>query len=909
MSKKCCYKWIWIILILNTIDLRAQAEEFTLKGKVINATQKEVLIGATVAMINIKDSTRSKYVSTDVNGEFEFLNLEQAFYKLRISSVGYKTYTKVFRLNIANADLGIISVEEDVVQLEEVTIKDQVVPVQQKGDTTQYNADAFKVNSSATSADLVRKMPGITVDANGVSANGETVQQVLLDGKRFFGQDPLLSLNTIPAEVIDKVLVYDEESEQSKFTGYSDGNTIKTMDLITKSDKKNGQFGNIYAGAGNESTYKAGGVLNAFKGDRRLTLLALNNNINQQNFGEEDLIGLGGSGGRGGFRRGGNNNFITSTQNGITRTNSYGLNFSDQLSKKLQFEGSYFFNDTKNEQNTALKRETFLSDGTQLYNESQNSETNNNNQRLNLRLEYNPNKNRRILFRNSSSFQSSKNDELTIGTSSINNNVLNQISNKFDAKNQAFNTSNTLNIQQKLKKVGRTLSFNLSHTYRPSDSEENLKDLLLDSLLTYETESDYHQYGAEVIYTEPIGQAAQLAVNYEFNRRNSNSDIEVNSNGVSNSIGRIEGLSNEFNSVYNYHLTGVEYSTRKFSRHFGIGVDVQNADLSNSSKSELLKTNNNQFFALLPSLMYRTEINSKWRFFGRYSTSTTEPTVSQLQDVINNTQPLFVNVGNPNLRQSYQHALRMGFRYTNSEKNMTYSNFNSVRQTSNYIGSASYVLNSDSTMNSIVIPRGAQLTTTKNLDGYWSISNYQTFGYAIPKIKNNLNASVNVSYTKLPGVINGQNNFANTFSLTNKIGLSSNISKKIDYNVFYEWNYNQVDNSLQTQGNTNYNIRTLAAEIDLTLKNNWVLRSETYLQEYIAVNASFDTQYTLWNASIAKKFWKNETGELEFSVFDLLGQNQSFNQTVNSRYFEESQTEVLQQYFMLTFTYQIRNFK
>lgn len=904
------YKWLgWILLMFISTHLFSQAQEFSLKGKIKSKTNQAALIGATVFLANIKDSTKNRYVASDEFGGFYFESLEQAFYKIRITSIGYKPYQKVFRLNMLNADLGIISMEEDLVLLEEVTIKEQIVPVQQKGDTTQYNADAFKVNNTATSADLVRKMPGITVDNNGVTADGETVQQVLLDGKRFFGQDPLLSLNTIPAEIIDQVLIYDEESEQSKFTGFSDGNTIKTMDLITKSDKKNGQFGNVYGGLGSEDTYKAGGVLNAFKEERRITLLALNNNINQQNFGQEDLIGLGGSGGRGGFRRGGNNNFMTSTQEGITRTNSFGLNFSDQLSKKVKIEGSYFFNDTKNDQNITLDRETFLRSGSQFYNENQISETNNNNQRLNLRLEFNPNKNQRILFRNTSSFQDRSGNELTNGQSTINNQSFGIISNQFLSESFTLNTSNILNFQQKLNKVGRTMSINFSHTYRPSKSDEQLIDLNLDSSLFYNSKANYHRFKTDFIYTEPVGQHGQVAVNYEYSLKNSKTDIDVNTEISNNETAQVMGLSNEFKSLYQYHSTGMEYSFRKFSKSLGLSVDLQTARLNNLSSAELNSHSNNRFLAILPSILFRTEIGKRWRFFGRYSTSTSEPTVSQLQDVVNNTQPLFVNVGNPNLDQSYQHALRMGFRYTNSEKNLTYSNFNSVRNTYDYLGSSSFILRNDTLVNSIVIPRGAQLTTVENFDGYWSVSNNQTLGFAIPKIKNNLNTTLSLAYTKIPGIINGQENFANTYTVKQKIGLSSNISKKVDYNVFYEWNYNLVENSLQSQGETNFSIRTIAAEVNLTLKNNWVLRSEAYIQDYLAANDEFATQYTLWNASIAKQFWKNESAELELTAFDLLGQNQSFSQTINSRFFEERQTEVLQHYFMVTFTYQIRNFK
>ena len=234
------------ILFLSVGDSFSQNDTLNIQGRIINKTDNTPLPGATVMMINIKDSTRSKYTSTDVNGVFKVDKLEKAFYKLRVSSIAYKPFQKLIRLQLKTNDMGDIFLEENVVQIGDVIVQGQRAPVQQRGDTTQYNADAFKTNVDATSSDLVKKMPGIEVTSSGVTANGENIQQVLLDGKRFFGQDPLLSLNTIPAEVVDKVLVYDEQSERSKLTGFDDGNTTKTMDLITKSGKQNGQFGKVY---------------------------------------------------------------------------------------------------------------------------------------------------------------------------------------------------------------------------------------------------------------------------------------------------------------------------------------------------------------------------------------------------------------------------------------------------------------------------------------------------------------------------------------------------------------------------------------------------------------------------------------------------------------------------------------
>jgi hypothetical protein len=890
----------------------AQNDTINIQGRIVSKTDNSAMPGATVMMINIKDSTRSKYASTDVNGYFRIEKLERAFYKLRVSSVGYKPFQKLIRLQLKNNDLGDVFLEENVVLIDDVVIQGQRAPVQQRGDTTQYNADAFKTNVDATSSDLVKKMPGIEVTSSGVTANGESVQQVLLDGKRFFGQDPLLSLNTIPAELVDKVLVYDEQSEQSKLTGFDDGNTIKTMDLITKSGKQNGQFGKIYGGFGENERYKAGLNLNSFNGDRRITILGMSNNINLQNFGQEDLAGISSSGGRGGFNRGGNNNFITGEQNGITSTNSGGINFTDKLSKKISIEGSYFFNATKNETKQELVRETFLEEGRQIYEEDQNSSNDNINHRLNLRMDYDIDDNNNILLRSSFSLQDNSSEELIIGKTFIEGEEFeNSISNRFNTDNEATQLSNKLTFQHKFKKIGRTITADISHEVRPSERAVLFEDVLNNSNTDYLTDASTQQINPSVSYTEPVGAAGQITASYAYSYASRTSDAAVfEVNEQRQNINKIDGLSNSFTSDYSYHQPSLRYSVRKMGSNFNIGLEVQNAELMNTSTSLENGQSSKTFNAILPSVMTSLELNSKTRFFARYSASTTEPSVSQLQNVLINTSPLFVTVGNPYLNQTYTNSLRMGIRYVNTEKNRTFSNFSRVTNSLNYITDETSVLSADSTTSAgIVLQRGVQVISPTNLDGYWQVQNNTSYSFLVKPIKSNLNLSTNLVYSRLPAITNTLINYTNSYSAAIKLGLTSNISEKVDFNVYYELNGTRAMNSIQDRSSNQFSTQTIATELDLTLKHDFVFRSDTYFQKYNGSSSSFNSIYTLWNLGIAKKFLKNNLGELELSVFDLLGQNQSFTQTVSAQYLEERKTTVLQRYLMLTFTYQIRNFK
>lgn len=897
-------------LLLFTSSIHAQSDSLQLSGKVISAVDELPVSGATIQLENIK-TKNSRYVAANADGEFVFEQLEQAFYKLKITSISFKPFQKVFRLQLADSKLGVISLAMDEVALKEVKIEEQYSPVQQKGDTTQYNADAFKTNVDANASDLVKKMPGIEVSKDGVKANGESVQQVLLDGKRFFGQDPLLSLNTIPAEIIDKVLVYDEQSEQAKLTGFDDGNTTKTMNLITKNGKSNGSFGRLYTGTSEEERYKIGGSANYFKDELRLTGIGMSNNINIQNFGQEDIVGLGGSGGRGGFRRGGGSNFITSEQDGITQTHSYGLNFINTWKEKTSIEGSYFFNQTFNEQYEKLKKETFLRGGSQFYDEESKEENDGKNHRLNLLIKHEFDKSNNLIFRTNTSIQSQENNILTIGSSSFSNGTTNtQTNNLYLSKNKAINTNNSLIFQHKFEKIGRTFSSEFKQVYTPSEQLIRFEEYTLDSLINYDTDAKAQNYSASFSYTEPVGKAALITVSYEVSTTQNKAEVDVETlNEVNQGSEFVSGLSNHFKSHYSYHQPSIEYGYNKYGTNLRLEVATQFAQLKNTSYLDTRLRTEKNFLTLLPSFHYRKELSSKTRFFTFFRSSTNAPTISQLQNVLNNTNPLFVNIGNPYLSQSLSHTLRMGIRHINSEKNLMLSNFSSLSTQQNYMGTKSTILRQDSLINSILVPAGAQISSPINLDGYWSLQNNTTFSRAIPKIKNNLNTSLNLGYSRIPGLSNETENYSKNYSAAIKVGLASNISEKIDYDFSYEIDYNSVRNSLQKSSTNKYYTQTLSFDLNLTLKTNYVFRNQTYFQRYQGINNAFNTSYTLWNIGFARKFLKGNKGELEFSVFDVLGQNQSFSQSVSAIALEEKQTEVLQQYFMLTFTYNFKQFK
>jgi hypothetical protein len=322
-----------------------------------------------------------------------------------------------FEFNIP--DMILLNKEESMTAVE---IKTQAVLI--KGDTTEINANNYKVNPDATAEDLVGKMPGVSSSNGQIQAQGETVKKVLVDGKPFFGEDPNAALKNLPADVVGKIQIYDAKSEQSLFSGIDDGNTTKTMNIITKSQFRNGLFGRGFAGigqsiegTGDQTKYKGGITINSFHGNRRLTFLSQINNINEQNFSFEDLMGsmggggtrgggMGGMGSRGGM--GGGGNFFTGNQSGITTTRAIGLNYSNQWGKNIDLSGSYFLTSTANINSTETNRNYIVGDpvnGTINYLETNPSNTDNLSHRANLRLNWKLDSTNSLLIEPKISFQ------------------------------------------------------------------------------------------------------------------------------------------------------------------------------------------------------------------------------------------------------------------------------------------------------------------------------------------------------------------------------------------------------------------------------------------------------------------------------------------------------------------------
>lgn len=916
---------------LLAFSARAQSP---VRGKVLDAKDQSPLIGANVVLVHLPDSVKTG-TAVGGDGSFQIDNIAPGRYSVLVSFIGYQDQRQALTVPAGGQPvaLGKLALRSGgPVALKTVEVTGQVVQVQ-RGDTTSINAKAFKVNPDATAGDLITKMPGIQVDAAGkTQAQGEAVQQILVDGKPFFGTDPDAVLKNLPAEAIDKVEIFDQLSEQSRFSGFNDGNTQKTLNIITKAAFRNGQFGRAVVGGGPDR-YKASVNVNDFHGDRRTTVLAQSNNVNEQNFGTDDLLGVvgnsaGGGGGRGGAGGGGGGNssagnFLVSQNGGVSTTNAAGFNYSNLWNKKTEFTGSYFFNRSNNTLNSSTFRQYVLPGrNSTTYSENSQSGSVNYNHRANIRLDHKLDSLTSVLFRPRLSWQQNDASRTLQGITAAETVTQSQINTRYQSSNRGVNPAGDLLLRRRLRgRAGRTLSLNLNGAYNERTGTSLLHTMSLGSPsstnLNQQSLLTQHSTTAagNLAYTEPVGPHAQLQANYALSYAPNNSDKRTyDFNTGDQQYSRLDtALSNVFT---NYYLTqggglSYRYNTRKLQA--SVGASAQVARLRGDQTFPRPGPVDYTFWNVLPqaNLMWRPDREHNLRLF--YRTSTNAPSINQLQAVVNNANPLQLTIGNPNLEQEYNHSLVARYSVSRAEKSNNFFALLSGFYTQNPISNRTLVAIRDTTVvptgtgEAVRLPAGAQLTQSTNLQQQYTVRALANYGRPLPTLKLNVNANLGASLSQNPGLVNQGLNYARTPALTGGVTVSSNISPQLDFTLSSNSAQSYVRNTLSKQLNTNYFSQLTRLRLSWIVGPGISFQTDVAHQLYRGLSSSYNQHYALWNASLGKKIFPGQRGEIKLYAFDILKQNRAIQRNVTEAYYEDVQTTVLQRYFMLMFTYNIRS--
>lgn len=909
-----------ISLFILVFIFLAGANAQKVSGLLQDATDQKPIVNASVSLLETDSSATSFVGVSNTKGSFTFNNVPNGNYILSVSSIGYGNFKKNFSVNAQTINLGNIDIPKGAVTLADIVIDGTPPPVRLKGDTSEFSASQFKVNPDATSEDLIKKIPGVTVDRSGtVTAQGEAVKKVTVDGREFFGDDATATLRNLPAEIIDKIQVFDKLSDQAQLTGFDDGNTTKSINIVTKKDMRSGNFGRIFAGYGTDDRYSAGGNVSFFNNARRISIIGLTNNVNQQNFASTDLLGATGGGGRGGGRGG---DFRVGQQSGIAKTNAIGINYNDEWSKKINVAASYFYNNSNTSNNQSINRENFVTPDTSLfYKENTLSDNKNYNNRVNFRLDYKIDSNNSILFTTNLNFQKNHSLNFVDGLNSGNDQKsISQTAYDVERDSRGYNFGNQLLYRHGFTKKGRSISLGLNTSFNKNDGEtytnsENtyFKDVTLKDTtqqLANRTNNS-SRYSVNLVYTEPISKKSQLQINYNPSFQKSSADQQTfdfdkvaSKYSVLNPV-----LSNVFDNTYNTHNTGITYRLGDRDNMVSAGLSYQYSELKSTPIFPQNPAIDQSYQNILGNAFARLKLSAKSNVRLMYRGNVNAPSVNQLQNVINNSNQLFISTGNPDLKQASTNQYSVRYSYNDREKsNSLFANV-FVSTTNNYISNATYIASKDSVLNNAVtLYRGSQLTKPVNLNGYISARSFLTFSMPLKFMKSTLNWNGGIGYSKQPGLINGVSNKSNSYNYNLGAVLASNISEYVDFTLSYSANINDVKNTLQPRLNNNYVSQSAGLSANLLTKKGTFFQNEISNESYKGLTDGFNQTYWLWNMAVGQKFLKDQKGEIKLSVFDLLKQNRSISRDVTESYVQDTRNQVLQQYFMLTFTYKLKTF-
>ncbi|HEU5164804.1 MAG TPA: TonB-dependent receptor [Chitinophagaceae bacterium] len=919
-------KKILLTLLSGFIWLTTSAQKNgNIKGVVFDTIAKQPVPAATITVLQRKDSSLVTFTMTNSRGEFSLANVPYGDYRLLVTHVNYHNVNKYFTVNVANKniDLPNIEVSDKNKVLEEVVIMAEAPPVTLIGDTVQYNAGSFKTKPNAVVEDLLKRMPGIQVEKDGtVKAQGQEVKRVLVDGKEFFGNDPKIATKNLPADAVDKVQVYDKQSDMAQLTGFDDGQSEKTINLKLKKDKKKGVFGKVNAGGGTEGRYQGKFNVNSFKGARQMSVIGMGNNTNAEGFSFMDILSftggmnqLGGGGGGGvninissndplaSSMGGGNNNSINTSWAG-------GANYNNIIGTKMEVQSNYFYNRYNPVTEQKLSRQYILPDSTYFYNQNSRTDNLSNSHRFNLTYDYLIDSMNSLKFTPTLNLQNSNNHSAS-AYETLSEKLLRSnrgVSDNFSASD-GYNFNGTLLYRKKFKRRGRTFSLSVGTTLNNGDGNGELASInefydrqgnlvKTDSINQHsDFESEVRGYNTRAVYTEPLFKRSLLEFSVSKNESRSVSDKITYDYNKSSGKHDIENplLTNNYQNVYGTKTAGIRLRTQKKKYNYSFGLTWQNADLEGTIKSGIKDSViTKSFYNLLPNARFQYNFTRFKNLQLDYRASTNQPSVSQLQPIPDISNPLNIKLGNSNLKQEFTHRINANYTGMNPFRNKSFFWFSSYSFTNNKI------VNFD-----VVDSFGRKLTTPVNVNGVYNLNNDISVGWPLRFMKATMNFNTGVGYSKTIQFINTNRNNIYNISFDPSVEISKSFKDKIDLSLRGGVAYNKAKYSLQSSLNNNYLTQDYSIDAGWQLPKNFYLSTDFTYTISSKRSEGFNAKVPLWNAAFSKLFLKYNRGEMKISVHDLLNENQAIVRTTNSNYIEDQSNRVLKRFFLLSFTYSL----
>jgi outer membrane receptor protein involved in Fe transport len=915
-----------ILLLISlpffSLTLSAQST-YSIKGAVGDTTANVKLVNTSISVLNAKDSTLRSFTRAGVDGTFAINNLSKGKFILLVTYPGYADYVEQFSLDSTKNthDFGRLNMILKTKLLADVIIKGTRAAIKIKGDTTEYNADAYKIQPNAKVEDLLKQLPGIQVDKDGkITAEGQAVNKVLVDGEEFFGDDPTLVTKNIRADMVDKVQLYDKKSDQAAFTGIDDGQKTKTINIKLKEDKKNGYFGKVDVGDGTDGYYEGQLLFNMFKAKEKFSgYLTVGDNgktglgwQDSQKYGSSDNMQFGDNGEI--YITAGSGDGLDSFNGqyngqGTPLARNGGLHYDDKWdSDKESINANYKIGSLEVDGTSNTLTENNLPTG--IINSNSNETLNNFMFRQKLDLTYqiklDTTSNLKISVDGTGKNTHTKNDYTTTSTDG-NGTLLNDNDRNIDNKDNTKIFDASVFYTKKFKKKGRTVSFLASISNNETNSNGYLKSKadfydqtgkldstqLIDQYKTADVKSSVLK--TNLTYTEPLSKTLSVIFNYGIGVNNGTSNLKSfnpSAPGVYTVL--VDSLSDNYKLNEFSNQVGAAFNYKKNKTVFNFGTKVSNVNFDqvdemtgSSFKRDFVNWN--------PQANFQYHFSQQGNLSIYYQGNTTQPTISQIQPIAVNTNPLDITVGNPNLTPSFTNRIGASYYSYKVISGQFISIYSNYSFTSNPIVSNMVTDSTGKTTNQYI-----NLGSKKQ-----SNYNFNTeFDQDIKKIDTRAGFNLGINGNNSYNLSNNEIDLTNSVTYTLQAHLSKDAEKKYDTYLNFGPNYTFSGSSLQPGINNN------GRGFDASWGFNFYLPAKFQVgtdgsYEWRGKTETFNTDFnrTLVNASISKTFLKQDNLKLAVSANDLFNQNVGFTRSSNANFITQNTYSTIRRYFMVSITY------
>ena len=928
------------LLALCAVMAQGTGGKATVTGWVVDNEDNSPVIQATVQVLSVKDSSMVAGNVTDTKGHFS-IAAKPGRYLLKVSYIGYKPFFKAVSLtrNTPNVNAGKIALSSDAIMLKEAVIVAQAAEVTASEDTLVYNSSAYRVPEGSALEELVKKLPGAEVDESGkITINGKEIKKIMVDGKEFFADDPNIAMKNLPVNIIDKVRAYDKQSDMARMTGIDDGEEETVLDLTVKKGMNRGFFGNVDAAAGTEDRYSGKLLANYFQDKKQFTVIGSMNNVNDESFP--------GGGGGGRWR----------SNNGLTSVKMGGFNFATET-PKLEASGSVNFNYKDQDVVSKSSSETFVSTERSSFANALNQNRNKTTKvTADFRIEWKPDSLTNLMFRprfnygdkDNATFERSytfntdpglTTDEV-LGTEDITSlvpeaNVVNSVVRNALSKGDDMTVGGTMLFNRRLGKAGRNLTFRGQFNYTNSSSEQfsasqtdyfqqtaNLADAgtqerVQDIIRRYiDTPTKNYSYSARLAYSEPIFKGGYLQLGYNFQYKRSDTDNRtynmpdewtVWGPAASAGYGELDtDLSKSAKYDYYNHQVDLtlRYMTKKLRMNAGLSFQPQTTKLSYAQGAlDTLVTRH--VFNFTPTMDFRYTFSKTSQLRINYRGRSSQPSMTDMLPITDNTDPLNVRVGNPGLKPTFTNSLMMFYNTFNTEKQrgmMAHLNFQNQ-------------LNSISNRRIYNETTGGYTTTPVNMNGNWSVFGMVGTNTALNDKRFTINTFTRANY---------QNQVSYISSKTVTAGNDKNTMKNLSLgerlrgtfrNNWWEFSlngsidYGHARNSYNTENNMDTYQFSYGGSTNVNLPWNMTISTDLTQQSRRGYNlSSMNTNELIWNAQIAQNFLKGNAATLSLQFYDILRQQSNISRTISAAMRRDVEYNAIYSYCMVHFVYRLNLF-